>query len=391
MLRMLTAGESHGPELVVIVEGLPAGVEVPVEAIDRELSRRQGGYGRGARSTRIERDRAEVVGGLAGGLTTGAPVAVRIPNHDFANQPTEPRPLFTPRPGHADLAGGRKYGLEDFRLVRERASARETAARVVAGTMASRLLAAFGARVGSFVTRVGGEGAELSESLGRLDEVALARLAKLAEDDPVRCPVAEASARMRTAIDAAKAAGQTLGGIFVVFAMGVPPGLGSYAQWDRKLDGRLAQALCSIPAVKGVEVGPAFDLAGAVGAEAQDGIGWRDGSLGRDTNWAGGLEGGVTNGQPVVLWAAMKPLSSVRAEVASVDFRSGKPTNPPHVRSDVCAVPAAAVVAEAMVAWVLADAVCERFGQDRLDAMLAAARAAEAAGPAPAPPAGAGR
>jgi chorismate synthase len=372
MLRFLTAGESHGPELVVIVEGMPAGVEVPVQEIDRDLASRQGGYGRSARSTKIERDHAEVVGGLTAGRTTGAPIAMRIINRDFANQPQNPQPLTAPRPGHADLAGGTKYGLRDFRLVRERASARETAARVAAGAVAKRLLAAFGARAGSFVLEVGGVAASLEGSIDRLDGPRLRRLAQAAQEDPLRCPDPAASARMRKAIEEARAAGETVGGVFLVFATGVPTGLGSHVHWDRRLGGRLAQAVCSIHGVKGVEIGRAFELARLRGTDAQDSIEVLDGEIVRPTNRAGGLEGGVTNGQPIVLRAAMKPLSSVRVPVASVDFESGATVDPPYVRSDVCAVPAAAVVGEAMMAWVLADALCERFGQDRLDTMVAA-------------------
>jgi chorismate synthase len=379
MLRFLTAGESHGPELTVIVEGLPAGVEIDPEAIDRDLIRRQGGYGRGARSTKIERDHAEITGGVLSGRTTGAPLAMRIENRDFANQPENPKPLTAPRPGHADLAGAVKYGHEDFRTVRERASARETAARVAAGATAKALLAAFGARVGSFVTETGGIAADLP-TVDQLDAPALERLAALAEDDQMRCPDPDASRRMREAIDKAREAGETLGGVVCAFAVGVPAGLGSYAHWDRKLDGRLAQAVGSIHAIKGVEIGPAFDLATRPGTEAQDPIVSSGDDVTRTANRAGGLEAGVTNGMPVVVRAAMKPLSSVRAEIPSVDFETGEASNPPHVRSDVTAVPAAAVVAEAMVAWVLADALCERFGQDRLDAMLAARDAASGSG-----------
>lgn len=374
MLRFLTAGESHGPELAVIVEGLPAGVEIDQEAIDRDLIRRQGGYGRGARSTKIEKDHAEITGGVAGGKTTGAPLSMRIENKDFANQPENPKPLTAPRPGHADLAGAIKYGHDDFRTVRERASARETAARVAAGAAAKSLLAAFGARIGSFVISTGDVIADLPP-VDQLDAAGLERLAALAEDDEMRCPDLEASTAMRGAVDKAREAGETLGGVLCAFAVGVPAGLGSFVHWDRKLDGRLAQAIASIHAVKGVEIGPAFELAARPGTEAQDPIVERDGDLTRTANRAGGLEAGVTNGMPVVVRAAMKPLSSVRAEIPSVDFESGEATNPPHVRSDVTAVPAAAVVAEAMIAWVLADALCERYGQDRVDAMLAAHRA----------------
>lgn len=383
-MRFLTAGESHGREIVAIVEGLPAGIDLRAEEIDRDLTRRQSGYGRGARSTRIERDRVDIVSGLAGGRTTGAPLAIRIDNRDFANQPANPPLLTTPRPGHADLAGRLKYGLWDFRTVRERASARETAARVAVGAVGKTLLGCFGSSVGSFVLEVGTVRAELSShdhgisgpmAISGMDAPALHALAAAAEEDPMRTPDQKASALMRAEVDKAKAAGSTLGGLFCVFATGVPAGLGSYVQWDRKLDGRLAQAVCSIHAVKGVEIGPAFDLARLSGTEAQDSIGWRDGAIVRGSNRAGGLEGGVTNGEPILLTAAMKPLSSVRAAMESVDFETASPADPPHVRSDVCAVPAAAVVGEAMMAWVLAEAITDRFGSDRLDGMLAAREA----------------
>jgi chorismate synthase len=371
MLRFLTAGESHGPELVTVVEGFPADVPVEQDSLDLQLARRQGGYGRGARSTRIERDRAMVVGGVAGGRTTGAPVAVRIENRDFANQPANPPPLTAPRPGHADLAGGLKYGHSDFRLVRERASARETAARVVAGTLARCLLAPFGIRVGCFVLAVG-EVDLAGVELAQLNDQDLWRLADAAESDPMRCPDPEVSARMRAAVDEARVAGETLGGRVCVFATGAPPGLGSYVHWDRRLDGRLAQAICSIPAIKGVEVGPAAEVARLAGTQAQDPVLALGPAPARGANHGGGLEGGVTTGQPVILRAAMKPLSSVRAPVRTVDTATGEASDAPYVRSDVCAVPAAGVVAEAAMAWVLADALVERFGQDRLDLMLAA-------------------
>ncbi|HEX3327138.1 MAG TPA: chorismate synthase [Actinomycetota bacterium] len=370
MLRFLTAGESHGPELVVIVEGMPAGIAILPESIDADLKRRHFGYGRGARSTKIENDTVQLVSGVHDGLSTGAPIGLRIINRDFANQPSTPKSLTTPRPGHADLAGRAKYGLRDFRTIRERASARETAARVAAGGLARQLLTAFEVSLGSYVTQIGRVSADLIEPYEEVDGADLVRFGRVAETDVVRCPDPAASAAMRAAIDEASGAGETLGGTFWVFATGVPAGLGSYVHWDRKLDGRLAQAVCSIPAIKGVEIGPAFETSLMTGGNAQDDIVWTDGSLGRPTNRAGGIEAGVTNGEPILVRAAMKPLSSVRRRVRSVDFETGDPSDPPYIRSDICAVPAAAVVAEAMIAWVLADAVCERFGSDRLDAML---------------------
>ncbi len=371
MIRYLTAGESHGPELTVIADGMPAGIPVDPTAIDAELLRRQSGYGRGARSTKIERDHAEITSGLADGRTTGAPIALRIVNRDFANQPASRPPLTAPRPGHADLAGQRKYGHADLRIVRERASARETAARVAAGALAKQLLAPFGTRVRSFVTAIG----EVEIPTGPLGELTAARLDALADAaarNDVRAPDEDGAGRMREAIDRAKASLDTLGGVFIVFATGVPPGLGTYAQWDRRLDGRLAAALCSIHAVKGVEIGDAFGAARLRGTAAQDPI-LRDGAtLARATNRAGGIEGGTTNGEPLILRAAMKPLSSVRASVETVDLATGQASDAPYVRSDVCAVSDATVVGEAMVAWVLAEALVERLGGDRLDVMLAA-------------------
>jgi len=371
VIRYLTAGESHGPELTVIVDGMPAGIAVDGAAIDAELIRRQSGYGRGARSTKIERDHAEITSGIVAGLTTGAPIALRIVNRDFANQPAEKPPLTAPRPGHADLAGHRKYGHADLRTVRERASARETAARVAAGALAKQLLAPFGTTVGSFVTAIG-EVEVQCDPLGELTAARLGELAAAAARNDVRVPDEEAATRMRSVIDAAKSSLDTLGGTFVVFASGVPAGLGTYGQWDRRLDGRLAAAICSIHAVKGVEIGDAFAMARLRGTAAQDPI-VRDGpGLARATNRAGGIEGGTTNGEPVILRAAMKPLSSVRATVDTVDLATGLASDAPYVRSDVCAVSDATVVGEAMVAWVLAEAVVERFGGDRLEAMLAA-------------------
>ena len=371
MIRFLTAGESHGLELTVIVDGCPAGLALDGTAIDAELRRRQGGYGRGARSTKIERDHAEITAGLAKGITTGAPIALRIVNRDFANQPADPVPLTAPRPGHADLAGHRKFGNDDLRAVRERASARETAGRVAAGAIAKQLLQRLGIETGSFVSEIGEVSADVPP-LWSLRAPALRDLATAAETNDVRTPDESAAPKMRAAIDAAKESLDTIGGLFVVFATGLPAGLGSHVQWDRRLGGRIAQAVGSIHAIKGVEIGDGFAAARLPGSRAQDAITKTGGSLERASNHAGGLEGGMTNGEPLIVRAAMKPLSSVRSPVASVDLATGVASDAPYVRSDVCAVPAAAVVGEAMVAWVLLEAVLERYGGDRLDLICAA-------------------
>ncbi len=381
MIRFLTAGESHGPELTVIVDGFPAGMALSTERLDAEIRRRQGGYGRGARSTKIERDHAEITGGVDKGVTTGAPIALRIVNRDFANQPASPPPLTAPRPGHADLAGYLKFGTPDLRAVRERASARETAGRVAAGAVAKQLLELLGIEVGSFVTAIGEVEATVPP-LGELSAPALRALARAAEANDVRTPDEDAAPRMRAAIDRAKETLDTIGGVFVVFALGVPAGLGSHAQWDRRLGGRLAQAIASIHAIKGVEIGEGFALARLPGSRAQDAI-VRDGpALARTSNHAGGLEGGMTNGEPLLVRAAMKPLSSVSSAVTTVDLATGVESDAPYVRSDVCAVPAAGVVGEAMVAWVLLEAVLERYGGDRVD-LICAARERDRPAPLP--------
>jgi len=371
MLRFLTAGESHGPCLVAIVEGLPAGLRVDEEAINRDLQRRQGGYGRGARM-QIERDRAELLSGVWQGRTTGAPVALRIENRDWVNwRDRELSPLTVPRPGHADYAGMVKYGFDDARPISERASARETAARVAAGGLAKLLLAEFGIAVGGFVVEIGGVAAEIPD-------LSPHELWALAEASDVRCPDETAAERMRAAIDAAREAGDSLGGVFVVMATGVPAGLGSHVHWERRLDARLAFAVMSIPAIKGVEIGPAFENARLPGTQVHDEIlpsrntqhATRfSHSLIRPTNRAGGIEGGISNGQPIVVRAAMKPIPTTVTPLRSVDVRTGEPATTQYQRSDVCAVPAAAVVGEAMVAWVLADALLEKLGGDSLREM----------------------
>jgi chorismate synthase len=390
MLRFLTAGESHGPALVVIVEGLPAGLDVDLEAVDADLARRQLGYGRGQRM-KIERDRAEVLSGLRRGRTLGSPVSLVIHNRDWANwqrtMPVGPDPLpeatgplrppvTRPRPGHADLAGAVKYEVNDLRDVLERASARETAARVAAGAFARQLLARFGVKVASHVTRIGSAG------LGDGRHVTMAEIEGLATDAPLRCVDPAVERAMVEAVDAARQAGDTLGGAFEVVASGVPIGLGSYVQWDRKLDGRLAQALMSIPAIKAVGVGLGPAVARLPGSAVHDEIlpapgADRQPAIARPTNRAGGLEGGVTNGEEVRVSGFMKPIATLMKPLQSVELTTMEPSAAAIERSDVCAVPAAAVVAEAMVSLVLADALLERFGGDSvaaIDARLVASR-----------------
>jgi chorismate synthase len=371
-LRFLTAGESHGPCLTAIVEGLPAGLEIDVEAINRDLVRRQGGYGRGGRM-KIEKDEVEVLGGVIAGKTTGAPVALRIANRDWANWrdrwATGDLPKLTvPRPGHADYAGMVKYGLDDARPVLERASARETAARVAVGALAKLLLAEFGVAVGSYVAEIGGV-------VATIPALPPEQLWALAEASDVRCPDEEVAAQMREAIDAAREAGDSLGGVFVVAATGVPVGLGSHVHWERRLDARLAAAVMSIPAIKGVAVGPAFENARKPGTQVHDEFvkvsepANQRVEVARASNRAGGIEGGMTNGQPVIVRAAMKPIPTTVAPLRSVDLAMGEEAATEYQRSDVCAVPAASVVGEAMVAWVLADALVEKLGGDSLEEM----------------------
>jgi len=375
-LTFRTAGESHGRGLMALLEGLPAGLDLQVERdVNPELFRRQQGYGRGRRM-QIESDRAEVISGLRLGETLGSPLAMIIWNRDWENwekamahEPPEPeenpkalRPMYLPRPGHADLVGVLKYDRRDTRDILERASARETAARVACGAVAKRLLGEFGITVESHVLSIGGEVARLPEELPEALNAA-------ADESPVRTLDPEAQLRMIEAIDRAKEDGDTLGGVFEVVARGVPVGLGSHVSWDRKLDGRLAQAIASIQAVKGVEVGEAFQGAVRFGSQVHDAIvaapeSPRTGKLGRATNRAGGLEGGITTGEAILVRGAMKPISTLRKPLASVDLRNGEAADAAVERSDVCAVPAAAVVGESMVALVLADALLEKFGGD---------------------------
>ena len=362
MLRFLTSGESHGRGLLVILEGIPAGLPLGEDAINEQFARRQRGYGRGGRM-QIEQDRVEIFSGVMGGLTIGAPIGMLIANKDWRK--SEP-PLTQPRPGHADLAGALKYHLADVRRVLERSSARETVARVAAGAVCRVFLSQFGITLASHVIELGG--IAIGSRPSRYEQIPA-----IAEGSPLRCVDPEAEARMIAAIDQAKAAGDTLGGIFEVIATGLPVGLGSYVHWDRRLDGRLAQALMSINAIKGVEIGDGFEEARQPGSHAHDEI-FYDPERGfhRVTNRAGGTEGGMTTGEPLVVRAAMKPLSTLRSPLASVDIVTKERVEAAVVRSDVTAVPAAGVIGEAMVAFVLADAFLEKFGADSLDQVRSA-------------------
>lgn len=368
-LRWSTAGESHGPELVALVEGIPAGMPLLEAEIDADLARRQRGYGRGGRM-KIEADRARLVAGVRGGETLGSPIALTIQNRDHENWAGRmgpapfaepPEALTRPRPGHADLAGGLKYDRHDLRDILERASARETAGRVAVGAVCRKLLGLVGVEVFAQVVSIG----PVSAAPGALS---LEELRQRARASDLACADPEAELAMRAAILEAAHAGDTLGGVFEVIAMGLPPGLGSHVQWDRKLDGQLAQALMSIHAIKGVEVGLGFEAARRRGSEVHDAIGYDEAARAftRPTNRAGGLEGGITNGMPLVCRAAMKPIATLKRALPSVDVRSKEAFAAAFERSDVCAVAAASVVGEAMVAITLATALLEKLGGDSL-------------------------
>ena len=380
MLRFLTAGESHGHSVVTIVEGVPAGLAIDFESITRDLRRRQAGYGRGQRMA-IESDRAQVISGVRRGRSTGAPIALLIANRDWKNwqltmhvEPEPPAeatgarraPVVRPRPGHADLAGGLKYEHDDLRDVLERASARETAARVAAGAVARQILHTLNIAVASHVTGIG-DVVIPAEPLVSFDAVRA-----VPDDSPLRCVDAAMERQMIAAIDRAREAGDTLGGSFEIIAHGVPAGLGSYAQWDRKLDGRLAQSVMSIPAIKAVGIGLGVEGARRPGSRVHDEIVARGEesedqlAIARPTNRAGGLEGGVTNGEEVRVTGFMKPISTLMKPLRSVDLTTLEEAPAAIERSDVCAVPAAAIVGEAVVCLVLADAVLERFGGDSM-------------------------
>jgi chorismate synthase len=373
MVRWLTAGESHGRALVAVCEGLPAGVEVTTADVAAALARRRAGYGRGARM-KFEQDEAEITAGVRHGRTLGGPVAIRVANTEWPKWETvmspdpvpagalddvaRAAPLTRPRPGHADLAGMQKYGHDDARPVLERASARETAARVALGEVARRYLRqAYGVEILSHVVALGPVSAPEGVLPGPGD-------GERVDSDPVRCLDPAASARMQAEIDAARKDGDTLGGVIEVLAYGLPPGLGSHVHWDRRLDGRLAAALMSIHAIKGVEVGDGFTTARRRGSAAHDEIEGTGNGVRRRTNRAGGIEGGMSTGEPVRMRAAMKPISTVPRALDTVDVRTGEPAKAINQRSDVTAVPAAGVVAEAMMALALADAASQKFGGD---------------------------
>ncbi len=368
MLRWLTAGESHGPQLTVVIEGLPAGLEVSEEDLRRDLARRQGGHGRGGRQ-KIETDFARIVSGVRGGFTIGSPLTLVLENKDHVNwtaemtaskEGFEPKPVTRLRPGHADLAGALKYGHSDVRNVLERSSARETATRVAAGGVARKLLGHFGIEILSFTQSIGT--IDIGYEGCDPDTVTAAQI----EVSPVRCPDPEASRRMVLAIDEVGERGDTLGGTFRVIARGVAVGLGSYVHWDRKLDGRLAQAILSINAVKGVEFGAGFEGAARPGSQFHDEIDFQGGRFRHLTNRAGGLTGGVTNGEPIDLRVAIKPISTMKKPMRSVDLKTKEKVEAHYERSDVCVVPAAGVIGEAVVALTLAEAFLEKFGGDSI-------------------------
>jgi chorismate synthase len=375
--RFSTAGESHGKGLAAIVEGMVASLPLEVEYINKELKRRQQGYGRGPRM-KIEEDKAEIISGVRYGLTMGSPIALSITNRDWQNWQEqlsvapvekEAEPVTCPRPGHADLAGVTKYGLKDIRPIMERASARETAARVAVGAIARRFLEELGIAIHSHTVAIGQHHWEQGEA-SSIDW-------QQVEASPVRCADAELERAMMAAIDEAKADGDTLGGVFEVVAIGVPVGLGSHVSWTRRLDGRIAQAIMSINAVKGVEIGGGFTLAGLKGSQAHDVIEPSPRSESRGLPWqhasnrAGGIEGGISNGEDIIVRAAVKPIATLAKPLSSIDLRSGEVAKAHYERSDICVVPAAGVIAETMLAIILADACLEKFGGDTLKETLA--------------------
>jgi len=356
MLRYLTAGESHGKALIAILEGMPAGLKVSIKFINEELKKRQTGYGRGDRMN-IEEDVVEILSGLRGNQTIGSPVSLLIRNKD-ARIDELPR-IHSPRPGHADLAGAMKYGRRDMRDILERSSARETAARVAIGAICKQLLSGFDIDIFSHVILLGGIEAHTSS-------LSFAEIKKIASDSSLRCADKTAEKLMRAEIDSASNEGDTVGGIFEVIITGQPAGLGSHVQWDRKIDARLATAVMSIQAVKGVEIGVGFAFAKKRGSDVHDAITYEDGKFVRKTNNAGGIEGGITNGEPIILKGVMKPIPTLRKPLESVDILTKKPAKATVERSDVCAVPSAAVIAEGVCAYEIANSFLEKFGSDSI-------------------------
>ncbi len=361
-LRFLTAGESHGPELTTILEGMPAGLPVDIEALRTDMARRQKAYGAGGRM-KIEQDTARITSGVMGGNTTGAPIAMTIVNKDWQNWARRDiEPMTTPRPGHADLTGAVKYGYRELRLALERASARETAARVAVGALCKSYLGVFGIQVQGYVISIGSERVDLPDALSYQDRF------QRAEGNDLRCPDLQAAERMRQLVWQCMQNKDTLGGEFEIVALKLPPGLGSHVHWDRRLSGRLMAAMGSIHAIKGVEIGPAFANAAKFGSQVHDEIFMDEaGNLVRETNRSGGLEGGISSGQPLIVRAAMKPISTVLNPRRSVNLASGKAEPTTYERSDFNAVPRAVVVGEAMIAFVLADALLEKLGGDSID------------------------
>jgi len=362
-IRFLTAGESHGPMLTTILEGMPAGLPLTLDDINVDLVRRQKGYGSGGRM-QIEKDGVRITAGLMGGQTTGGPIAMITENRDFKNwKERDITPMSTPRPGHADLTGAVKYGYRELRLSLERASARETTMRVAVGAVCKRFLAEFGIKIGGYVSQIGDVTADLSA-------MPVEERINCAESNDVRCPDEAAAEGMHAAIRQVKIDKDTLGGVFEVAALNVPPGLGTHVHWDRKLDAKLIAAMVSIQAMKGAEIGSAFENAGKRGSEVHDDI-IRDeaGNLTRRTNRAGGLEGGITTGEPIIVRVAMKPISTMLRGADSVNLKTGEPEMTTYERSDFCALPRAVPVGEAMMAIVLADALIEKLGGDSIEEM----------------------
>ena len=361
-LRYLTAGESHGPGLVAILEGFPAGLAISVEGIDQLLARRQRGYGVGPRM-KLENDRAIVLAGVMGGVSTGAPIAVLIENADHQKwKGKQIPPMTVPRPGHADLTGAVKYGYSDLRMSLERASARETAARVAVGAVCRQLLAHFGIMVGGYVVEIGAVSAEV-------ERIPVAERPGLAEKNDVRCPDGSAAKQMQTLISEVILQKDTLGGVIEIVVTGLPAGLGSHVHWDRKIEARLGAALLSVQAIKGVTFGPAFENARMWGTQVHDPIGLDGNQISRGSNRAGGIEGGMTNGQPLVIRAAMKPIATTLTPQPTVDLANGEEVPTEYHRSDFCPVPRAVPILEAVTAITLADALLEKLGGDSLDEM----------------------